>query len=77
MKTLLIKTKAIDEKIHVAMTSEDLENYFKLNTLTAERRNKLRHIFFSQWDHLYETINCELYYDISLENLVELKTILK
>ena len=77
MKTLLIKTKAIDEKIHVAMTAKDLEDYFELNTLTVERRNKLRHIFFSQWGHLYETINCEWYSDISPENLVELKTILK
>ncbi len=77
MKTLLIKTKAINEKIHVAMTSEELENYFNNNNLTLERKEKLRHIYFSQWDHLYETIKCEWYSDISFENLVELKTILK
>ena len=76
MKTLLIKTKAIDEKIHVAMTSEDLENYFKLNNLTLERKEKLTHIFFSQWDHLFETINCEWYADVTPSNLIELKTIL-
>ena len=77
MKTLLIKTKAINEKIHVAMTSEELENYFNNNNLTLERKEKLRHIYFSQWDHLYEIIKCEWYSDISFENLVELKTILK
>ena len=75
MKTLLIR-KPFKGDIHVALTSDELSEIDKNTNVTKEEKHRLMHIYFSQFDHLYETIECDWYSDISPENLVELKTLL-
>ena len=75
MKTLLIR-KLFEGDIHVALTSKEIDEIYKNNNISKEEKHILRHLFFAQFDHLYETIKCDWYSDISPENLVELKTLL-
>lgn len=75
MKTLLIR-KLFEGDIHVALTSKEIDEICKNTNVTKEERHRLTLIFFSQFEHLYETIKCDWYSDISPENLVELKTLL-
>ena len=75
MKTLLIR-KSFEGDIHVALTSDEFSGINKNTNISKEEKHRLRHLFFLQFEHLYETIECSWYSDISSENLVELKTLL-
>ena len=75
MKTLLIR-KPFEGDICVALTNTEIDEIYKNNNISEEEKHILRHLFFAQFNHLYETIECDWYSDISPENLVELKTLL-
>lgn len=75
MKTLIIK-KPFEGDIHTALTNKEIDEIFKNNNISKEEKHRLRHLFFAQFDHLYEKIECSWYMDASPENLVELKTLL-
>ena len=75
MKTLIIK-KPFEGDIHTALTNKEIDEIYKNTNISKEEKHRLRHLFFLQFEHLYETIECDWYSDISPENLVELKTLL-